>query len=52
MASTAQIPDLPDEEVAVIFDVNDAEFNRCIILAMMYGGQRLFKMHLQRLKML
>ncbi|SJL15109.1 uncharacterized protein ARMOST_18592 [Armillaria ostoyae] len=37
MASAAQIPDLPDEEVAVIFDVNDAEFNRCIILAMMYG---------------
>ncbi|KAK0448508.1 hypothetical protein EV421DRAFT_1463348 [Armillaria borealis] len=37
MASATQIPDLPDEEVAVIFDVNDAEFNRCIILAMMYG---------------
>ncbi|KAK0505411.1 hypothetical protein EDD18DRAFT_336543 [Armillaria luteobubalina] len=37
MASASQMPDLPDEEVAVIFNVNDAEFNRCIILAMTYG---------------
>ncbi|PBK95117.1 hypothetical protein ARMGADRAFT_1077889 [Armillaria gallica] len=37
MASTSQVPELPDGEVALIFKINDTSFNRCIILGMMHG---------------
>ncbi|KAK0184145.1 hypothetical protein F5146DRAFT_1125885 [Armillaria mellea] len=32
-----QIPDLPDDEVALIFKINDTTFNRCVIIGMMHG---------------
>ncbi|SJL15164.1 uncharacterized protein ARMOST_18649 [Armillaria ostoyae] len=37
MASATQIPDLPDDEVALIFKINDITFNRCIIIGLMHG---------------
>ncbi|PBK95091.1 hypothetical protein ARMGADRAFT_786864 [Armillaria gallica] len=37
MTSATQIPDLPDDEVTLIFKINDITFNRCIIIGMMHG---------------
>ncbi|KAK0194748.1 hypothetical protein F5146DRAFT_1022538 [Armillaria mellea] len=37
MASVTQVPDLPDDEVALIFKINDLIFNRCVLLGMMHG---------------
>ncbi|PBK65026.1 hypothetical protein ARMSODRAFT_961588 [Armillaria solidipes] len=37
MASATQIPELPDDEVALIFKINDLTFNRCVLLGMMHG---------------
>ncbi len=45
MASPTQVPELPDEEIAVIFQINDANFNQCIVFGMMHGEQTSFNIY-------
>ncbi len=45
MSSATQIPELPDDEVALIFKINDLTFNRCVLLGMMHGEQTLLRVH-------
>ncbi len=43
--SPMQVPELPDEEIALIFQINDANFNQCIVFGMMHGEQISFNIY-------
>ncbi|KAK0207464.1 hypothetical protein IW262DRAFT_1302679 [Armillaria fumosa] len=38
MASATQIPEMPDDEIALIFKINNTNFNRCMIIRLMHDS--------------